>query len=134
MSRSSLHRRMAVLLVTSVLAAPLSASPSSTRSHSPRSAAGTSQTPSGLIANLWESLVHIWSAEGCMIDPYGRCAPNPAGSGALVQPPHLAEGCTGDPYGRCTPSPAGSGVTAQPQPTADAGCGADPYGSCNTIQ
>jgi hypothetical protein len=104
MSRSSVHRRMAVLLVAGALALPLSAAASHSRSLRP--AAQAVHAPTGLIANLWGRFVHLWGAEGC----------------------------TGDPYGRCVPSPSGSGVTAQAQPPVDAGCGGDPYGRCNAAQ
>jgi hypothetical protein len=131
MTQSSLHRRMAALLVIGVLEVPLAASASNSRSPSPRP---TAQATAGFIASLWKSLAHLWAAEGCGIDPYGRCTPSPGSNGVVVQPPHLAEGCGGDPYGRCAASPTGSGITAQPQSPVDAGCGLDPYGRCNATQ
>lgn len=51
----------------------------------------------------------LWSADGCFIDPLGRC----------VVKQTADDGCRIDPLGHC--------VT---QPTTDNGCGLDPLGLC----
>lgn len=68
-----------------------------------------------LFAQLWSWLSALWSDEGCMLDPNGRCGGAPA-------PTDLDAGCIIDPNGRCGGNPA----SAQP----DAGCMLDPNGGC----
>ncbi len=60
-------------------------------------------------------LVSLWSPEGCLMDPWGRCLANAT--------PATDAGCLMDPWGRCRTSPTLA---------ADAGCGMDPLGRCAT--
>jgi len=113
MSRSSLQ---VVALVAGVLVlapwAPLAARPAAGASPAP---------PPGILASLWGSLVNLWSAAGCEIDPNGKCVNNHGsagvaragrgiGSGRLVNA-RGAAGCEIDPDGRrCSQTPAGNGA------------------------
>ena len=80
----------------------------------PRSAARPTPPRSGLWDTLALSLrgllTNLWSADGCFLDPLGRCALKPT----------TDNGCRIDPLGRCI----------QAQPTTDSGCGIDPLGLC----
>src|SRR5436305_11592665 len=51
----------------------------------------------------------LWGADGCGLDPLGRCATQPT----------TDNGCRLDPLGRCAT-----------QPTNDSGCILDPLGRC----
>jgi hypothetical protein len=46
-----------------------------------------------LLSQVWTLLTSIWSEEGCIMDPDGRCAPAP----------QTDEGCIMDPNGGCRP-------------------------------
>ncbi|HWM89494.1 MAG TPA: hypothetical protein VN493_01870 [Thermoanaerobaculia bacterium] len=85
MSSSSLRRKIAVLLLALVLAAPwaLAAEPR----FEQRGAAWS------LFDRLWGALTSLWNENGCTLDPSGRCVPDARES--------LDEGCTIDPSGRC---------------------------------
>jgi hypothetical protein len=69
----------------------------------------------GFFASLWGSFTSLWSANGCEIDPDGRCiasrgtAPARAGRGAgrLVNV-RGAAGCELDPSGRVIQNPGGA--------------------------
>src|SRR5262245_34790103 len=63
-----------------------------------------------LAQSLGGFLKSLWSADGCGIDPLGRCASQPT----------TDNGCFLDPLGRCI----------QAQPTTDSGCFIDPLGRC----
>ena len=70
--------------------------------------------PQGFFASLWGSLTSLWSANGCELDPSGRCiasrgtAPADAGrgTGRLVNV-RGANGCELDPDGRVIKNPLG---------------------------
>ena len=47
----------------------------------------------GLLDRLWSFLTGVWSAEGCQIDPNGRCV--------TTLSPQTDTGCQIDPNGRC---------------------------------
>lgn len=47
-----------------------------------------------LLLVLWGLLTGVWSANGCEVDPNGRCLPGPAAASA-------DNGCEVDPSGRC---------------------------------
>src|SRR5436305_13223350 len=87
----------------------------------PRSAALEVPQRSAWLDTLVQSfqgfLKNIWSADGCFLDPLGRCAPKPT----------IDDGCRLDPLGHCIQS-------AQPtaQPTTHDGCFIDPLGRCKT--
>lgn len=102
-----LGRRIAVAFLLAVfLVAPWAAA-------EPRDDRGAASPQ--LLAQLWSWLSTLWSEEGCMLDPDGRCGGAPA-------PAHLDEGCMLDPSGGCreTPSP----------PYQQEGCMIDPSGRC----
>lgn len=86
MSSPSSRRRIAVLLLALVLAAPwsLAAEPR----FEQREAAWS------LFDRLWGALTSLWSENGCTLDPNGKCL---GGNTA----PTGDEGCTVDPNGRC---------------------------------
>ncbi|HWM90549.1 MAG TPA: hypothetical protein VN493_07255 [Thermoanaerobaculia bacterium] len=86
MSSSSLRRRISVLLLALVLAAPwsLAAEPR----FEQRGAAWN------LFDRLWGALTSLWSEAGCTLDPSGKCL------GGNVAPMG-DNGCTLDPDGRC---------------------------------
>jgi len=94
--------RLAVLLLAVALAMPYAASASPSHSMHVRSQ-HLSITPStGPLASFWGVLAHLWAAEGCGADPYGRCAPSPASTTTVTVPAPLDAGCTADPYGLCS--------------------------------
>jgi len=80
----------------------------------PRSAGRPVPPRSTWVGTLTQSfggfLKSLWSADGCFIDPLGRCRNQPTAD----------DGCRIDPLGRCI----------QAQPTTDNGCGIDPLGGC----
>ncbi|MFY9825077.1 MAG: hypothetical protein WAM82_27110 [Thermoanaerobaculia bacterium] len=74
-------------------------------------------------ASLWNWLAHVWTKNGCAIDPHGSCLP---GTGSAPVPPAGTDnGCGIDPGGRCQPA-------ASPLPSTDNGCGIDPWGRCGS--
>jgi hypothetical protein len=68
-----------------------------------------------VLASLWSWLAQLWSENGCIIDPGGRCSTAPT-------VPSTDNGCGIDPGGRCTSAPT--------VPSTDNGCGIDPWGRC----
>jgi hypothetical protein len=106
--------RTALALVLALGATPLLAAPGRT------ARAVTPPAPAGAVQQLWNGLVALWNAAGCVIDPNGisRCAAVASSSSSPAP-----AGCTGDPDGiRC----AASRSTA-PLPE---GCIGDPNGLC----
>jgi hypothetical protein len=79
----------------------------------PRSTARPTPPQSVWVDTLVQSfrgfLRSFWSANGCFLDPLGRC----------VVKQTVDDGCGLDPLGRCAN-----------QPTTDDGCGIDPLGRC----
>jgi hypothetical protein len=105
------RRRLAALCLLTLLAAHASWGRTLSRRTTPK--------PSGPVDRLvalvsgYLGLNSAWLKEGCMLDPFGRCASkaNPA-SGDV--------GCMLDPFGRCS----------QAAPNSDEGCMVDPDGRC----
>jgi hypothetical protein len=89
MSHPSFRRRIAVVVLGMVLAAPLAmASEVPSRSES-----GTA--PWNLFSQIWELFMSTWSKNGCSADPNGLCVNRQDGS-------YLAKnGCSADPDGHC---------------------------------
>lgn len=67
------------------------------------------------LARAWTHLTSVWAANGCLIDPSGRCQPSSTAE--------ADNGCGLDPSGRCL-----SSATAE----ADNGCILDPSGRCGS--
>lgn len=112
MNRASLLKAVLLLVLCMVLAVPplQAADPGlHTRHDSPGSALWE------FLARMWTHLTRVWAANGCLIDPDGRCLPNTT---AVTN-----NGCWIDPDGRCL-----SSATAE----ADNGCWIDPSGRCNS--
>jgi hypothetical protein len=109
MTRISPRRRIALLLLTAVLAAPwtLGAAP-------PPSTGATRQGGPELLHQIWGLLTALWNETGCHIDP-GGCAPATATAD---------EGCHIDPSG-CARAEAAPPV---PVDHLDEGCHIDPGG------
>ncbi len=134
-----LSRTLSLALVLTVGCVPLLAAPGRT------ARAATPPAPAGAAQQLWNGLVALWNAVGCVIDPDGisRCAAVASGStaplpeGCMGDPngmhcasaassAPLPEGCIGDPDGiRC--AAARGSFTLQPPPE---GCIGDPNGLC----
>jgi hypothetical protein len=114
MPTSSLGRKTLPLLLIVVLAAPWASAAGPRRPAATKAVA--SSAPFDLLGRSWAFLKSLWSEEGCMLDPDGRClAGRPQ---ALV----MDSGCWLDPDGRCF-------VTTQ-APVTDTGCRLDPDGRC----
>jgi len=96
MSSLSLPRKTLLLLLCAILVAPWAAA-AAPRSEAPK---GAIPAPLDLLSRTWGLLKSLWSAEGCGIDPSGRCI---TGTTQGLQPRSLwsAEGCGIDPDGRC---------------------------------
>jgi hypothetical protein len=92
MASSSFGSKIVLLLLLCVLTLPWMLN------AEPRGRAGQ-QPPvvsSGLLGQLWSTLLTIWGEEGCRIDPFGRCADQ----GTPEEPAdRVDEGCMIDPYG-----------------------------------
>lgn len=93
MLRSSLWKVVFVLILAVVLAAPalLAAEPQS--GFEP---AESTRTSRGFLAEAWSFLARIWTENGCIADPNGRCQPDPGTSSITGD-----NGCAADPDGRC---------------------------------
>ncbi len=89
MSRSSLWRVVFVFVLVVVLAAPAARAAG-------RAPAEGARTPWDFLGQVWGLLEHIWAEHGCVIDPNGRCLPDP-GTSSLTGD----NGCILDPDGRC---------------------------------
>ncbi|MEA2694007.1 MAG: hypothetical protein QOJ16_3394 [Acidobacteriota bacterium] len=105
---SSQLRRLAPFALTLALAAPLSAAAPHASSRAPKGAQPAA-APASLLSTWTDWLLHLWAAEGCIIDPDGRCR----------TAPRADAGCIIDPDGRCRTAPR-----------TDAGCILDPGGRC----
>lgn len=112
---SSSHRKICVLLLAAVLTAPLTAAA--------EPGARIDQQAWDVLARLWNALTVVWGDNGCMIDPYGRCAENNA---TTPEPSEsLDNGCKMDPFGGCVTNTA----TTE---SLDNGCSVDPFGGCRS--
>lgn len=105
MTRIALARGTGVLLLILAVAAPLAAAPI----HRPRQARSEGVSP---LSTVWSWLT-VWTKNGCMIDPGGRCL------SATVPPAGTDNGCGIDPGGRCNSAAS-----------AENGCAIDPHGGC----
>jgi hypothetical protein len=128
MSSLSLHRKTLLFLLCAILAAPW-ATAAPQRSHPPQAIQAIAPAPLDLLGRSWSFLKSLWSEEGCMIDPDGRCGTRKA---QAPQPSFLKnlrseEGCRIDPDGRCL-----TGAPQAPQPRTDTGCMIDPSGRCHS--
>lgn len=70
-----------------------------------------------VVASIWNLLTAVWGANGCSLDPNGRCL----GDEPTTSPDN---GCGMDPDGRCLSSNA--------VPSNDNGCRADLNGLCRS--
>ena len=89
MSRSSMWRVAFVFVLVVVLAAPAAQAAGLTPSEGAR-------TPWNLLGQIWSFLERIWAEHGCVLDPNGRCLPDPGTSSITGD-----HGCVADPDGRC---------------------------------
>jgi hypothetical protein len=92
---SSLRRKTALLLLTSLLALPWAAT-ATPRAESPRRAEAAASAFLDVLARAWSFLTGVLNKEGCNIDPNGRCIP-----GAPPSTIQTDAGCNIDPNGRC---------------------------------
>lgn len=93
MPSASFRRKLVLLLLVTILAAPWASA--AEPGHANARPAKTYVSPLGFLGRLWSFLTSAWGETGCMIDPDGRCTPEP-------QPTNWAdEGCMIDPDGRC---------------------------------
>jgi hypothetical protein len=122
--RVSRTAALVLLLATSPTVPAAFAAPSRTTAH----AVSERTAERAAFSNLRSWLVRLWSAEGCAIDPWGRCS-----QGSDTTTPRVlkaSEGCAIDPLGRC--SQGGSAAAPQALPV-DEGCRMDPLG-CRAAQ
>lgn len=96
MSRSFVRLKIAILVLAAILLATTSWA-GSLRSE-PAHAAGLQLHE--ILARLGDLFLHLWSEEGCMIDPSGYCLPGTEAASPAAQGD---EGCMIDPDGRCLP-------------------------------
>jgi hypothetical protein len=122
MPSPSLRRRTLVLLLAAILATSWV---SAAGSKVPASPAATVAVQQDFLSRAWSLLASLWGAEGCNIDPDGRCR---AGAAQPVPPRvHTDTGCNIDPDGRCR---AGAAQPVPPRVHTDTGCHIDPDGRC----
>ena len=86
--------RAALLLVLVLVVAPaLQAAPNRAEAG-PVPSASAAPTAWDLFTQVWDFLTGVWSANGCGLDPDGRCQPKPT----MIDSDN---GCGLDPDGRC---------------------------------
>jgi hypothetical protein len=90
MMTRSFRRKTILFLLVAVLATPWVCAAGSRAAESVRPAQAARFD---LLTQLWNTVRSLWSAEGCGMDPDGRCLPQP----------QLDAGCGADPNGRCSP-------------------------------
>ena len=108
------------VIVVSILAVVLSGP--ALRAAEPRSGfepAASASSSWGFLAEAWSFLARVWAETGCVLDPNGRCQPDP-GTSSITRD----NGCIADPNGRCQPDPGTNSITS------DNGCVIDPDGRC----
>ncbi|HSS51509.1 MAG TPA: hypothetical protein VLX28_21405 [Thermoanaerobaculia bacterium] len=113
MASAAFRRKTVLLLLVAVLAAPWA---SAAAQSGP--AAISASAPLDLFSYAWRFLTHLWSKEGCRIDPDGRCTPQ---STQALPVPRTGSGCHIDPNGACQPLAT---------PDTATGCRIDPSGLC----
>jgi hypothetical protein len=94
MLRAPFPRKVALLLLVAVLAAPWASAAAPRQSEARPAQAAAS--PQELLNRLWTFLKIAWSETGCMIDPSGRCVPEPRPQA------ETDTGCRIDPSGGCS--------------------------------
>jgi hypothetical protein len=105
-----LRRKTLPLLFAVALAAaawPVAASP-----QKQRATQAAAPSPLGFVGRSWAFLQSLWSAEGCRLDPNGRCFTG------------TDTGCRIDPNGVCS-------TGSLPRADTDTGCRLDPDGRCH---
>jgi len=98
MAHRRLRRSVLILVLFTLLAAPWDSGAAT--GPEPVSATAPAERPAEFLGRLWSRLVDLWGAEGCHIDPYGRCSAGPGTQAAQVS---RDKGCIIDPYGACRP-------------------------------
>jgi len=90
--------RTALALCLAIGGSPLLAATG--RPAQPRSPHVAVTAPASAVRQLWDHLVALWKAEGCIGDPNGaRCL---AAAGVSTSTPRPSDaGCIGDPNGLC---------------------------------
>jgi len=96
MSARSLRRKALPLLLGAALLAPWASAATPGKPRTAQSAPASSN----LLARARSFLLSLWSEEGCMIDPNGRCLTDTPQASA-PQRLQSEEGCMIDPNGRC---------------------------------
>jgi hypothetical protein len=95
MSRKSLGRKAALLVLGAALVAPWSAAAAGRSRAEPRHERTIAAAPRGVIALLWGALTSIWEENGCSLDPSGLTGACQHG----LTTPTGQEGCSLDPSG-----------------------------------
>jgi hypothetical protein len=115
----------ALVLCLALSTAPLLAAPGPQTQPHRAVAVKRAAAPASAVNQLWDHLVALWSAAGCVIDPNGiPCVA--ANSNATSPLPPTEEGCVIDPNGASC-----AAATSYPIPQiAPAGCIGDPNGLC----
>ena len=91
MSHNTFRRLSIVLALSAFLGTPLASLAAPHRAMPGRAEIRLNELSP--LTWLWSLLERAWEKEGCSIDPYGRCLPEP-----VTAPKN---GCSIDPYGRC---------------------------------
>lgn len=86
--------RAALLLVLVLFAVPALQAAPNRADAGPAPSAPAAPAAWDLFTQVWDLLTRVWSANGCEVDPSGRCLPRPA----TVE---IDNGCEVDPNGRC---------------------------------
>jgi hypothetical protein len=89
MLNAPMVRKVTVLLLLAVLAAPWASAAASQQTD----ARPVKVSPLELLSRFWTFVTSVWSDEGCRIDPNGGCVPEPQ------EEPDT--GCRIDPNGGC---------------------------------
>ena len=116
MVRAFLPKAVLLLVLILLLGVPATQAAEPGSRHSPAHN-GSGSAAWDVFTQVWTYLTRAWAANGCIIDPDGRCLPT---SSATAE---ADNGCGIDPDGRCLPL---ASATAE----ADNGCRLDPSGRC----
>ena len=98
MHRTSLRRKIVLLLLVGILATPWFAV-AGPRTESNSADDRPPATHLVFFGRLWSFLERAWSESGCYIDPDGRCMTEPVPNAGTTT--RQDEGCYIDPNGRC---------------------------------